>query len=255
MSAQQDPVRPDDARGGPGPSRALNLPPGIKPPPARNEIPGAVSSQDGSRRAFRLPGPLIVWWVWVLFTVANLIDIAVTGGDRNSLLAVAAFAVVTGLVYLVTWRPRVIADDHGITVQNPLRDHRIPWGAVNAVVVGESVQVRCSRGPGTSGEKAVHSWALAAPSRRTRLKVLGRGQSRSMFMAPAQSSYAKLPKDAQELMTKSPVYQIAADLDRQARQARDRGAAAGDRVSSWPWRSFATVLIPAAALVIVLLAR
>jgi hypothetical protein len=204
-----------------------------------------------------MPGPLIVWWVWVAFATANLIDIAISGRDWQSILAVAIFAVVTGLIYATAWRPRVIADDHGIVVQNPLRDHRVPWGAVSAVVVGESVQVRCSPGPGTDREKVLHSWALAAPRRvkanKDRASI--RGQRRPLFTAPVQNSYGKMPTDAQELLKKNPVFVIAADLDRQARRARERGAPPGERVGSWPWHAFAVVLIPAVALLIVLAVR
>ena len=82
-----------------------------------------------------------------------------------------------------------------------------------------------------------------------------RGQRRSMFTARTQPSSAKLPADAQELLKKSPVVLIAADLDRQARLARERGAPPGERAGSWPWPALAAMLIPAVALLIVLLAR
>ncbi len=216
-----------------------------------------ASPVQAERRVFRLPGPLIVWWLWVVFAAANLIDIAINGRDWGSIVAVAIFALVTGLTYAMAWRPRVVADGEGITVQNPLRDHRVPWGGVNAVTVGESVQVRCSRGPGDEREKVVHSWALAAPRRvkdnRNRADL--RGQRRSRFTAHAQPSYGKLPQDAQELLEKSPVFQIAEDLDRQARLARERGAPPGARVGYWPWPALAAMLIPAVALLIVVLAR
>jgi hypothetical protein len=186
--------------------------------------------------------------------LANLVDLAFTGRDWYSILVIAVLAVITGMVYGLAFRPRVIADDDGITVQNPLRDHRVPWGSINSVVVGESVQVRCSRGPGSDDEKVLHSWALYAP-RRVRAKSGPTGGRRSVFAAAAPPSYAKLPKEAQELLRKSPADQIAAELDLQARQARQRGALAGQRVGSWPWHALAAVLVPAAALVIVLLAR
>jgi len=243
VSAQQDPALPDDARNGRGRR------------PAAAPDAGPLQSE---RRVFRLPGPLIVWWVWVAFAAANLIDIAVSGRDWGAIVAVAIFAVITGLMYALAWRPRVVADGAGITVQNPLRDHRVPWGGVSAVVVGESLQVRCSRGPGTDREKIVHSWALGAPRRVKDHKNNNpdfRGQRRSMFTAHTQPSAAKLPADARELLKKSPVFLIAADLDRQARLARERGAPPGERAASWPWPGLAAMLIPAVALLIVLLAR
>ncbi len=205
-----------------------------------------------NRRTFRLSAPVVIWWIWVVFALANLIDLAFTGRDRYSALVIAVLAVITGLMYAVAFRPRVSTDDHGITVLNPLRDHRVPWGAVSSVTVGESVQVRCAPGPGSGREKVVHSWALYAP-RRTRVKKDFPGRRQVKFTATTPPSYAKLPKDAQELLKQSPADQIAAELELQARLARERGTPAGERVGSWPWAAFAAVLIPAAALVIVLL--
>src|ERR1035441_7916220 len=139
----------------------------------------------------------------------------------------------------------------GITVRNPFRDHWIPWGAVGSVVVGESVQLHCSRGPGTDREKVVHSWALYS-SRRARVKS-GLPPRRSLFQQAAPPS--RLPKEAQELLKQSPADHIAGELDLQARLARERGAPAGGLAGSWPWHAFAAALIPAAALLIVLLAH
>ncbi len=137
--------------------------------PALSADAGARSWPPQNKRTFRLPAPVVIWWVWVVFAVANLIDLAFTGRDWYSVLVIAVLAVITGLMYAVALRPRVITDDQGITVLNPLRDHRVPWGAVSSVTVGESVQVRCARGPGSGREKVVHSWALYAP-RRARVK-------------------------------------------------------------------------------------
>jgi hypothetical protein len=198
-----------------------------------------------------MAGPLVVWWAWVVFVVANLIDLALTGRDWDSILVIVVLAVITGLIYAVAFRPRVITDEDGITVQNPFRDHWIPWGAVNSVVVGESVQLHCSRGPGTDREKVVHSWALYS-SRRARVKS-ELPPRRSLFQQAAPSSYGKLPKEAQELLKQSPAEHIAGEIDLQARLARERGAPAGGLAGSWPRHAFAAVLIPVAALVIALL--
>jgi hypothetical protein len=270
VSAQQDPAPPDQATNSSisprfaelvrnsGPARDAGRPTaasGWRTAWSRlNPRAGRAAAPVRSRRTFRLPAPIVIWWIWVVFALVNLIDIAFTGRDWYSLLVVAVLAVITGLMYAVAFRPRVITDDHGITVLNPLRDHRVPWGAVSAVTVGESVQVRCAPGPGSGREKVVHSWALYAP-RRARVKKDFPGRRQFKFTATAPPSYAKLPRDAQELLKQSPADQIAAELELQARLARERGAPAGERVSGWPWAAFAAVLIPAAALVIVLLAH
>jgi hypothetical protein len=300
MSAQQDPVPPEQAANGrsphsaappsAGPAQAPSWPPAASSPrfaelvrnsvpargPVRNSVParGQASPADATgwraarerlkplsrpaarasrnRRIFRLPAPVVVWWIWVVFVTANVIDLAFTGRDWYSVLVLAVLAVITGLMYVMALRPRVIADEHGITVRNPLRDHWVPWGSVSAVAVGESVLVRCAPGPDSDREKVVHSWALYAP-RRARVKKDFPNRRQFRFTAPAPPSYAKLPRDAQEMLKQSQAHQIAAELEVEARLARERGAAPGERVSSWPWNAFAAVLIPAAALVIVLL--
>ena len=98
-------------------------------------------------------------------------------------------------------------------------------------------------------------WPRRAGSRTTRTGPTfavraGPGSRRLLSLA-----YGKLPEDAQELLKKSPVLLIAADLDRQARLAKERGAPPGERVGSWPWPALAAMLIPAVVLLIVVLAR
>jgi hypothetical protein len=212
----------------------------------------SAAQPSQNRRIFRLPAPLIVWWIWVVFLAANVIDLALTGRDWYSVLVLAVLAVITGLMYVTALRPRVIADEDGITVQNPLCDHWVPWGSVSSVTVGESLLVRCAPGPDSDREKVVHSWALYAP-RRARVKKDFPNRRQLRFAAPTPPSYANLPKDAQDLLKQSQADLIAAELELRARQARERGAAPGERVASWPWAAFAALLIPAAALVIVLL--
>ena len=270
MSAHQDPAPPDQATNGSISPRFAELvrnsaparesgrpaaPSGWRTAWSRlNPLARRAAAPPRSKRTFRLAAPVVIWWIWVAFALANLIDLAFTGRDWDSALVISVLAVITGLMYAVAFRPRVSTDDHGITVLNPLRDHRVPWGAVSSVTVGESVQVRCAPGPESGREKVVQSWALYAP-RRARAKKDFPGRRQFKFTATAPPSYAKLPKDAQEMLKQSPADQIAAELELQARLARERGTPAGERVGRRPRAAFAAVLIPAAALVIVLLAH
>lgn len=220
---------------------------------ARRGLGFARRRQDqapGGRQVFRLPGPVVVWWFWVVFLVANLIDLAVSGRNFDSLVVFLVLALITGCIYALACRPRVITDPDGITVLNPFRDHRIPWGGVNAVTVGESVQFQCTR-PDGQREKTVHSWALYA-SRRSRLKK-GPRRRPSLFATPAAPLNSKLPPEAQELLKKSACDLVVTELELKVKLARDRGAAPGTWSGSWPWLPAAAVLIPAAALTITLL--
>jgi Bacterial PH domain len=128
---------------------------------------------------FRLAGPVIFWWIWVAFVAVNVIDDAVQGipDARLSAVVYAILLLVTGLAYTLALRPKVIADDDGITVVNPYRTHVIPWRLITLVDTGEWVRVRYtqsagdaegSRGfaaaPGAAGSSAggnrVDCWAL-----------------------------------------------------------------------------------------------
>src|SRR5580692_5846488 len=118
----------------------------------------------GGPQVFRSPTAFIVWWVWVLFAVGNLIDLAVQGRDRLSLVAAAILVLVTGIAYVTAQRPRVIADTAGITIVNPLRDHHVGWAGVTKVDLADLLRVHCQQGPGDT--KIIYSWAVHYSRRR-----------------------------------------------------------------------------------------
>ena len=118
----------------------------------------------GGPQVFRSPTAIIVWWVWVLFAVGNLIDLAVQGRDRLSLVAAAILVLVTGIAYVTAQRPRVIADTAGITIVNPLRDHHIGWAGVTKLDLADLLRVHCQRGPDDT--KIIYSWAVHYSRRR-----------------------------------------------------------------------------------------
>jgi hypothetical protein len=107
------------------------------------------------RETFRLAPPVIFWWVWVGFVALNVIDYAVQGLPSAHFGAVvgAILLLVTGLVYTLALRPRVLASGDGITVLNPYRTHRVPWQLITAVDTGEWVQVHYA--PAVPGGDAV----------------------------------------------------------------------------------------------------
>jgi hypothetical protein len=231
VSTQQEPARPGSE-------------------PAGGSASGSDIGAQGTRKIFRLPGPVMLWWGWVVFLVANLVDLAIQGHDRTSLqIAVGLFAV-TGVVYACALRPRVITNADGITMLNPLRDYRIPWGRVSGVSLGESVQVRCSPGTTASG-KVLHSWALYAP-RRSRLKAEIRGSRWDRNAASRPGGYGRLPSEAREVMKQTPVELMAREIESLASQARERGADGGQVVASWAWWSIAAFLVPALTLALLI---
>ena len=155
-------------------------------------------------------------------------------------------------MYVCALRPRVIADAGAITVRNPLRDHRIPWGSVIAVDLKESVQVHCVPDPGAERGKVIHSWALYHQRRRRLRSELLRQSDRRRL---PRSSFAPDPRtsaETQKLVNQPPAQIMATQLDDLAQQARERRAPAGPRVVSWAWPAVAAIVAPAVVLVLVI---
>ena len=70
---------------------------------------------------FRSPTAVVVWVVWLLFAVGNWVDLAVQGRDHLSVVAAAVLLLATGAAYVTAQRPRIIADDAGMTVRSSRR--------------------------------------------------------------------------------------------------------------------------------------
>jgi hypothetical protein len=247
-------VLPEQAPGGPGKPLPGTPGDGAQPQPA----PGASVKPDGSR-VFRLPGAVVLFWAWVVFAVANLVDIAISGRDRTSVQIAIGLVVVTAVMYACALRPRVITDSDGITVLNPLRDHRIPWGSVTAIDLGDSVQVHCRREPGAKkAEKVIYSWALYSPRRaryRAELRSRTPGWGPRRHTSSVSQSYGRMPAEAAELKRKSSAEIMCRELGDIARQARESGAVAGPRVATWAWPALVAIAVPAAALALVIVIR
>jgi hypothetical protein len=122
---------------------------------------------------FRSPTAVVVWAVWLLFAVGNWIDLAVQGRDHLSVVAAAVLLLATGVAYVTAQRPRIIADDAGVTVRNPLRDHRIGWAGVAEIDLVDLLRVHCAWGgpPGAAPadrehHKVISAWAIHYSRRR-----------------------------------------------------------------------------------------
>jgi len=122
---------------------------------------------------FRSPTAVVVWVVWLLFAVGNWIDLAVQGRDHLSVVAAAVLLLATGAAYVTAQRPRIIADEAGVTVRNPLRDHRIGWAGVAQVDLVDLLRVHCAWGgpPGAAPadrdhRKVISAWAIHYSRRR-----------------------------------------------------------------------------------------
>jgi Bacterial PH domain len=222
---------------------------------------------DG-RRKYRLTSPLIIWWTWIGVLVLGLGDLAVQGHDWISLKFGFGLLAVTGVIYACTFWPKVIADDGGISVLNPFRSFRIPWGAVRGVFLADSVEVECAR-QAPKKNKTVYSWALSSPRRaRARQQLRGRQWDRGGRTRP--STYDRLPEAAKHVVKMTPAEVIARELGRLADEVRARstdsadpgpdGLLAGggsDEIMSvrWAWQPLAAIFVPVIAFAVAQLVR
>jgi hypothetical protein len=204
------------------------------PPSARPEV-------------FRRTGPVVFWWVWLVFALFNVVDLAIQGSGHFTAVVTAILVAITGVAYACALRPRVVASGAGLVVKNPVRDHRVPWGAVEAVDVRDWVRVHCVPAPGAAAGQTIDCWALFAPA-RFRRRAGRTAQIRAFAAGP------KVSDEARSLMSMTVVEAMAREMDERARRERAAGAAGGAPAASWAWPSLAAMILPALALVVVALA-
>lgn len=231
---------------------------------------------DG-REVFRSGGSLVIWWVWLLFAVGNLIDLAIQGHDYLSLEAALILLFVTGVVYVTTKRPRLVADDDGLTITNPVRDHRVGWAAVAGADPTDLLRVRCEwpAAPGPNGngtnnngtnnngtaQRAIYCWAVHSSRRRqiaadmrarTQAQRGDRGGLGTFSLSGAFGGFASPAPAPEGDPLRLDANQVIATLTERAEKARldTPEAQASAPVSSWNLMALAAVIIPGLALLI-----
>ena len=239
----------------------------------------------GDKDVLRLAGPVVFWWAWLAFVVANVVSFAVQGLPSAHFGAVvgAILLLVTALAYTLALRPKVIVSGDGLTVVNPYRTHRVPWPLIDSVDTGEWVQVHYAprpvstsgtsspSSPSSAADKTLHCWALYV-SARARHKInqasrLGGGavlaSSRAARAAEAVGhtrAASKLPDEARYLASLPVAKALAVRLDTRAARERGRadnrsgGPANTAATATWAWPALAAVVIPALVLIAVAIA-
>ena len=167
---------------------------------------------------------------------------------------------MTGLMYTLALRPRVVADGAGLTVVNPFRVHRIPWRLITSVDTAEWVRVRYRAG---ADDKILHCWALYV-SARARRKI-ARGPARPAwrpfwrgFGSPPDEN-SRLPEEARHLASLPMAQAVATRLDARAGRERARAGGSGQgpgpaAAASWSWPALTAAVVPAPVLLVVVLA-
>jgi uncharacterized membrane protein YgcG len=243
-------------------------------------------ADTGGRQVFRSPLAVAAWWLWVFFAVVNLIDLAIQGRDHTSVVVAFALILISGLVYAIALRPKIVAEPDGLLIVNPVRVHRVGWAAVAGADTSDLLRVRCEwpadGGTGTV-KRAFYSWAVHS-SRRRRMAADARAKGRVRRVGGGGfggggsvggrgfgggrgsiggggrigfGGFGSAPDNAPP-----PAHlgldaaSVIADLTARAEQAR---AAAPDvqavpPVSSWHWPAVAAIGVPAVALLVAVLA-
>jgi hypothetical protein len=220
---------------------------------------------DGGQM-FRSPGAIAVWWLWVLFAVANLIDLAVQGRDHLSLVAAFILLLVTGIVYVTAQRPRIVADAEGLTIVNPVRDHRVGWVTVAGADPAELLRIRCEWPEADrTAQRVIYCWAVHS-SRRRQVAAELRARRRSRSGAPGSFGPAggsgwsgAFGGPAEPAPENDPLRldtnRIVATLTDRAEKARleTPGTLGTAPASTWSLAALVSIIVPAIALLVIAL--
>jgi hypothetical protein len=123
---------------------------------------GAPAGMTG-KRVFRSTAARVSGWAWLVFAAVNMVDLAMRGRDSAALIAAAVLLLGCGIAYVIGLRPRVVADETGVRVHNPLRDIVVPWSALEKIAAPGSLRITYT---GSDGERhEARSWVLQTSPR------------------------------------------------------------------------------------------
>lgn len=205
----------------------------------------AAAGDPDQPATFRSPVAPLVWWVWVAFAAANLIDIAVQSRGHGGALYGSILILATGVAYTTAFKPRMIADKEQLTIRNPLRDWQVPWNAVERVALGDSLEVFCEWRDGIrSQNRKLYAWAIHTP-RRSRARAEMRARRQLRQQERRSTSFGKLPPEVKEAMGKTEAEHILAAVQNRAVRARKVAIAQAGPVGIWDWTAIAALVLPA----------
>jgi hypothetical protein len=251
-------------------------------PPVLPQQKSPRKHPDSDREVFRSAGSIVLSWAWLIVAVITLIDLAVQGRDHTALVTALLILAISAIVYGCAWRPCIVADSTGVTVENPLRDHRVPWAGVKNVDVVNSVRVHCAPAPGADKGKIIYSWAVQASpsSARRAARRAGLSGQRPRLTRPrygrnepppeATPGYGQIPEPREPPDRTSAEFTAArlAERAQHARQAAilrvqagpdpqgapEPGAAVAEQpVATWAWGPIAAAALSILVLIIVVL--
>ncbi|MFZ9088218.1 MAG: hypothetical protein ACO2ZT_05140 [Pontimonas sp.] len=95
--------------------------------------------------------------IWLLLAIAWG-SASVSGLQSEDIPAALWSGGVTGLSWLLLWRPRIIVSELAVQLINPLKDYVISWPAITAIETTWSLGLHCS-------DREIRAWAVVAPGR------------------------------------------------------------------------------------------
>lgn len=207
-------------------------------------------------QVLRSPVAVAVWWLWVLFAVGNLIDLAVQGRDHTSAVAAAILVFVTGVVYVTAQFPRVVAGPDDVLIRNPLRDHVIGWGSVVKIDTLDLLRVHCQwEADGVTKTKTFHAWAVQHSRRREAMQKARQDRRMRRGLAPTRPDSIRgtgFGSGTTEQTNPLGSPQHALDsLKARQEAARERAVPVTAPVSVWRWQPIAALVASAILLAIV----
>lgn len=183
------------------------------------------------------------WWlaaVWAL-VAASAASQAAAGGVEALLVAVPWAVAGAVAAYGVFWLPRVVVDDAGLLIVNPVRTVRVAWPALIDVRTQYAFTAVTPRG-------SVRAWAAPGPGRHE----LSRAGRQDLARLPRGSFDARGAVPASDLPV-SPAGIVATVVRRRWSDLVEDGAiTAGEAdglsaTTTWHTRLVAVVVVAAAA--------
>ena len=231
------------------------------------------------RQVFRTPGSVVLWWAWLVVAVLILGSVAFRGHNHAGAVTALVVLAITGGMYACAWQPRIVTDADGITVQNPLRWHLLPWPLVTSIQLVQTVEVHytvpSTGAPGESREKKVHSWAVqSSAASRTRAELRAKRNARTTARlsprsapatGPGPAGYGQPADAATTARQGSAAEFITRQLNQKVEAAHQQAATAATADQApptgpaqraevrWAWWQIAAIAVPVLALIAVAL--
>lgn len=191
-------------------------------------------SDEKGRVALRQRGatviPVTIAVLGVLFTVASFAQ----DSFGNAVYTLLLMATVWFGFWLLLGRPALVVDDDGVSVVNPVRTTRIPFGALDDFKVG-GLAVFFARTGGDGRVRKISSWNAPGVPRRP----------------PRRPSYLGdnlgAPPERRSLQSPTTL-QVEPRLEAWQRSHR-QGEPSARATSSWAWREWGALAVAVLALI------